>query len=520
MRKSSLVTFALAITTVLLSVSPAGAKPSPLPNGVNTPIRWHACEPFNQHLQCARITVPLDYDDPAGRTIGLALIRHLASKPKQKIGTLFINPGGPADSGLSLVRGAGAEIDAWGDGRFDVVSWDPRGSNASAPVQCFRSKLAEERFWAGVTYPYGYAQSARFASKINALAKRCNDVSGWLLPHISTADTARDLDHLRALLGEKKTTYVGLSYGSYLGETYANMFPRRVRAMLLEGIVDAPAYARSAEARAESWVGGAADVFKEFLANCQRVGPKLCALAGGKVTAGERFKRFLQGLRQEPIPAPNLYPAPSHSESLGYVGFLLSQFQPMRSPTSWPANAEAIRSAIEGNGTALQAAARGYMTPDGWNGVFASNAIQCADAPATRPLSDWPQVLDRMKKLSWIQGIIHTWWTWAPCAAWKTRGQDVYRGPWNHKTKSPILLINQTHEPNTAYRNAVRAQKFLGNARLLTLDGYGHLPFQDPSACVEEAQTAYLVHLVLPPKGSICHADRRPFDPEFGQPLK
>ena len=151
---------------------------------------------------------------------------------------MFINPGGPGDTGVGLVRGDPDGLDAFGGGRFDVVSWDPRGTNASTRVRCFRSQRSESRFWAGASIPTTNAASERFRRKTAALARRCGEVSGWLLPHISTADTARDLDHLRVLMGEEKLTYVGLSYGTLLGQTYANLFPDRIRAMMLNGIVD------------------------------------------------------------------------------------------------------------------------------------------------------------------------------------------------------------------------------------------------------------------------------------------
>ena len=158
--------------------------------------------------------MPLDWDRPNGRTIALAVIRHLASKPEQRIGTMFINPGGPGDTGIGLVSGDPDGVDALGGGRFDVVSWDPRGTNASTRVRCFRDRQSEARFWAGVSIPTTNAASKRYRRKSAALARRCGEVSGWLLPHISTADTARDMDHLRELVGEEKLTYVGFSYGT------------------------------------------------------------------------------------------------------------------------------------------------------------------------------------------------------------------------------------------------------------------------------------------------------------------
>ena len=214
--------------------------------------------------------MPLDWDRPNGRTIRLALIRHLASRPEERIGTLFINPGGPGDTGVGLVSGDPDGVDAFGGGRFDVVSWDPRGTNASTRVRCFRSQRSESRFWAGASIPATNAASKRFEHKIADLARRCGEVSGWLLPHISTADTARDLDHLRVLMGEEKLTYVGLSYGTLLGQTYANLFPDRIRAMLLNGVVDATKDSKGAEARTASDVSSADPVFARFLVSLRR----------------------------------------------------------------------------------------------------------------------------------------------------------------------------------------------------------------------------------------------------------
>jgi hypothetical protein len=115
-----------------------------------------------------------------------------------------------------------------------------------------------------------------------------------------------------------------------------------------------------------------------------------------------------------------------------------------------------------------------------------------------------------------MQGVLHFAWEWAPCASWPVRGEDNYRGPWNASTPNPILLINQTHDPNTGYANAVKMASQLGNAALLTHEGFGHLFFQDPSACVDEAMTDYLTDLITPPPGTVCQSDQQPFEPGFG----
>ncbi|MCU0299163.1 MAG: alpha/beta hydrolase [Candidatus Nanopelagicales bacterium] len=500
---------AAVIVSGLAAVQATASEPPPGQDLLTSSIPWKDC---GEQLQCARIRVPLDWDRPQGRTIGLAVIRHLASNPERRIGSMFINPGGPGQSGVELVKGAGSDLDTWGDGRFDVVSWDPRGTNASTPVRCFRSEASEAKFWKGATIPTTKAQSKSFSRKSAALARRCGKISGWLLPHISTADTARDLDHLRALVGDRGLTYVGLSYGTLLGQTYANMYPRRVRAMLLDGVVEAVQYSRSAEARAANSVSGSDAVFNQFLRLCQRAGPQECALAGGKRTPSEKFERLLKRVRNSPIPAPDVDPP----GALNLGDLLLSQFQPLRVPAEWPANAASLDAALTGNASTLEAGAQPFLTPQGWAGATTSAAISCADAPARRELDAWPQVIGRLDRISRMQGRVNGWWLWAPCAAWPVRGQDSYRGPWNASTPNPILLIGTRFDPNTAYQNAVSAERYLGNAVLLTHNGYGHISYQDPSACVDRARVDYLVDLKTPRRGAVCQSDLRPFQPSPG----
>ena len=355
----------------------------------------------------------------------------------------------------------------------------------------------------------------RFRRKTAAWARRCGRVSGRLLPHISTADTARDLDHLRVLLGEEKLTYVGLSYGTYLGQTYANMFPDRVRAMLLDGVVDAIEHSKSAEARMAANVVPSDAVFDRFLSLCDSAGPERCALTGGGQTAAERVEQLLAQVQRAPIPAPGARPPLSSRQELSYVDLLLSQFQPMRAPRTWPVNAADLAAALRGDGSALLSGASGFVTPAGWAGIATSTAIQCADGPADQGSRAWPQVIGRLEQISRLQGRIQGWWEWAPCASWPVRAQDNYRGPWNARTPNPILLINQRYDPNTGYANAVRAEQYLGNAVLLTQEGYGHLYFQDPSVCVSNAIVDYLVNLITPPRGTVCQSDHQPFDPGF-----
>jgi pimeloyl-ACP methyl ester carboxylesterase len=489
---------------VLLLVVGSGAALAQTVAAAAAPgIDWEHCGP---RLQCAHVRVPLSWSRPDGRQIELKVARHLASHPGRAIGTLFASPGGPGESGFDLVANAGAELDAIGEGRFDIVGFDPRGTNGSTQIRCFRSHHDLVRFWRGTKIPETVTESEAFRRKATEIARRCDQVSGPLLRHVSTAESARDLDCLRRLLGLRRISFLGLSYGTYLGETYANLFPGRVRAMILDGVVDPVAWAKGAEARLANGVSSSDEVFERFESLCQAAGPTGCALAArGPVKAG--IEELLSRLREGPIPAPTA----DLPGELTYDDLMLSLFEPLRSPEEWPQLAEELASAEGGDGSALEMRARPMRSPQGWSEVTTSAAIQCADGPAHRGPAEWLRVIGRLEGVSYLQGAVQGWWQWAPCASWLVRDPGRYTGPWNARTHSPILVIGTRHDPNTGYANARRVARLLGNAVLLTHDGYGHLSFKDPSACVERAETRYLVHLAVPRRGTVCPSDRQPF---------
>lgn len=468
-------------------------------------IVWTPC---GDALECATVPVPLDWGDPDGQQIELAVARHPASRPGQRIGSIFINPGGPGDTGIGLLRGGAADLDMWGGGRFDLVSWDPRGTHASSPVRCFGSEAEQAAFWQGAVLPSTPAESEAYARRTVDLAARCGEVMGPLLSHVSTVDTVRDLDHLREVIGEETITYVGLSYGTMIGQLYANMFPNRVRAMMLDGIVDPVAFTTNAETRSATDAASTDAVFDQFLALCEEAGPDRCALAGHGETPAERVDRLFRTVRKAPIPAPDADPP----GELFYSDLMLSSFAPLRDPHLWPAYAEALNAAVDGDVSQLVTAAQASRSPEAYAEATKSAAISCLDGPASRPVTDWPAVIGDLTAGSTMSGSVQGWWLWAPCASnWPARSNDRYTGPWNAGTEIPILLIGTRYDPNTGYQNAVHSERLLGNAVLLTHDGYGHLSFQDPSQCIEAARTQYLVDLMVPARGTVCAADQKPF---------
>jgi pimeloyl-ACP methyl ester carboxylesterase len=283
-------------------------------------IGWRAC---GKWLQCARVRVPLDWSRAtvragrvvsAGPTISLSVIRYRTRNRRRRIGSLFMNFGGPGVAGTENVRAAGAAFDGLARGRFDIVSWDPRGTGASTHVRCFANKRSMARFWSpDWSIPTTPLESRRYVPKTVAFARRCQARSGRLLAHISTADTIRDLDYLRRLVGDRRLNYRGESYGTFLGQTYANMFPRRVGRMVLDAVIDPVPFTRSVEAAIANNAADAGLVFKKFLSLCQQAGPARCALAGQGPVA-PRARALLQRLRRGPIPAPS---APSRQLSYG-----------------------------------------------------------------------------------------------------------------------------------------------------------------------------------------------------------
>lgn len=509
---------ALAIGVALALVVPITANAGPWGGsaaaaGASGPqVEWAACGP---QLECASVPVPLDWAHPGGTTITLSVIRHPASHPERRIGSLFVNPGGPGDSGVGYVAARGEELDAMTGGHFDIVGWDLRGgAGGSAPVTCFADATERASFWQDLPMPTTRAEERRYLAKTIELAQRCGARNGELLAHISTADTARDLDHLRRLVGDRRLTYFGESFGTLIGQTYANLFPRRVRAMALDGVVDPVAATTSTEAVLASGSVDTDRVFRRFLALCEAAGPDRCALAGHGPVA-PRVNRLLRRLRQAPIPAPSATPPGelTYGEALTAL-----KFAGLPDPALWPATAAVLEAAIQGDGSAIEDIARG-ATSDQARMLLQEQgvALVCADAPARHPASAWPRVVDRLEAISRVGGPVVGWIN-APCASWPTASANRYTGPWNATTRHPILVIGTRFDPNTALRNARRAAQRLGNAVLLIHDGYGHLSRRDPSACVVQATGSYLVDLTTPPRGTICPADHLPFDPAFGQP--
>lgn len=275
------------------------------------------------------------------------MIRHRTNKSGQRIGSLFVNFGGPGVPGVPIVEGSWEDLDQLSSGRFDIVGWDPRGTGGSTHVRCFQNGKSAEQFWGeNWTVPSTTFGIWLYVSKTFEYAQRCTALSGSLLEHISTEDTVRDLDYLRQLVGDPKLNYRGLSYGTFLGQTYVNMFPHLVQTMILDANIDPVLFTKSVEM---FMAGSGTDtdvVFDQFLSLCEHAGPSTCKLAGhGDVTT--RVQKVLARLRQGPISAPRV-PAP---HELRYGDLLVGIWLTLGQPAKWPQLADDLNQAADGDGS-------------------------------------------------------------------------------------------------------------------------------------------------------------------------
>jgi pimeloyl-ACP methyl ester carboxylesterase len=515
----------LLVTAVApLTASASASRPSAAwrLGGPPVPVlRWRSCD---GGFQCATARVPLDYRDPRGAAISIAMMRHRATDPARRIGALFFNSGGPSeqiDDFPAEYAGFPPAVRA----RFDILTFDPRGFGHSTAVRCFPTATAENQFLAGLpAFPAGPRQESvweRTWARFDALCARRN---GPLIDHDTTADVARDMDLLRQAVGDPALNYVGLSYGSGLGATYANLFPARAGHLILDANVNPVA-----------WTGGdgglptslrlgqdqaSAASMRAFLDLCGKAPAAACAFSAGTPAATRaKFAALLRRLRRHPVTIGTPPQDYTYADTVTAV--------PLGTVSQWQAGASLLQqlwaaSAARRPSAAASPAARGQATPlagpaaaspAAYAGQEQALAVSCADGPNPRD----PRAYAAAARLAYDRsGALGPYWTWLeePCAAWPAAaGQDRYAGPWNRRTASPILLLGNTGDPVLPYQDSVAMSRDLARARLLTIDGYGHTEAANPSTCATGYEIRYLLTGALPPAGTTCEQDAMPFPP-------
>ena len=445
------------------------------------PIVWTGCDGW----QCSQITVPLDYDDPGAGEITLALTRLPASDPGARIGPLFYNPGGPGAPASEYLRASAFAIPSEIKQRFDLVAFDPRGVGQSSPILCgdnIQEIIALE------PNPQTDEAWQTVLDSVQAFADLCAERAGEALSHYGTINVARDMDRIRQAMGEDQITYLGFSYGTSIGQVYADLFPQTVRAMLLDGALD---NALTAEQRNLEQMLGFDATLNRFIEFCRDSG---CF----GVDPREAIETLIQRTAETPIPAPSAdRPLNQGDLFAGITGNLYARFQ-------WSGLANAIGSALAGDGSAMIRLVdeTWLRNPDGTypNYFEAYYAVECLDHPYPRD----PEEHRALKPVYAEQSILGPWWinTSLPCAVW--HGEPSPPDVPTAAGAPPILVIGNTGDPATPYKWAVALSRQLESAVLLTYDAEGHTAYLQLNTCVDGIVNAYFLDLTVPDEGTIC----------------
>ncbi len=454
-------------------------------------IDWEPCDTNDKH-DCGFLTVPVDHAEPQGETIELALLRVPASG--SRVGSLVVNPGGPGGRGTTYAA-AGRQVfrQPLLDG-FDVVGFDPRGVGRSAPVDCL-SDAELDAYVSGDPTPDTPAEVAAYRDGVLSFGAKCVAGSGPVVGHVTTTEAARDMDVLRSALGEEQLTYLGASYGTKLGATYAELFPDQVGRFVLDGAVDVSI---SSQQLALEQATGFETALRAYVQNCLDSTDN-CFL-GDTVDEGlATIRGLLESIEEEPLPAGD--------RELTVGNAFYGVITPLYNRDYWFLLSTALASALEGKGSALMSLADAYASrnADGTyadNSIEANYAINCLDDPTSVPFAKVPSLFAEFEEASPTFGRIFAWGM-AGC-----RGIDVasseepltIRG----EGAAPILVLGTSRDPATPLKWAQALSAQLDSGVLVERDGDGHTAYNAGNGCIDTIVEDYLLHGDVPADGTTC----------------
>ncbi|WP_395577358.1 alpha/beta hydrolase [Streptomyces sp. BK79] len=459
-----------------------GAAPSPLPDG--------------DEWQCATMKAPLDWDDPEGDTIGLALIRAEASgAADRRIGSLVFNFGGPGGSGVTTLPAFGQDY-ATLRTRYDLVSFDPRGVGRSAPVECLDDKQLDAYFQQDAT-PDDAAERTALLDGTEEFNAACEKNSGKILPHVPTTDAARDMDLMRQVLGDDKLHYFGISYGTELGGVYAHLFPTKVGRAVFDAVVDPT---QTAEQGSLAQAKGFQLALDNFAEDCvSRV--EECPIGNSAQDVKDRIARLLRDLDRRPI--PGIFPRElTQTAATGGIA------QSLYSKDFWEYLTDGLAQAYDGDGRVLMVLSDSLNGRDEngqYSNITAANvAINCADDKPRYGPADVERRLPEFRKASALFGD-YLAWSMLSCTDWPVPGAADHPDV-SAPGAPPILVIGNTGDPATPYEGAGKMAEALGEGVgvELTYRGQGHGAYDSKNKCVRDAVHGYLLDGKVPPADTVC----------------
>ncbi|KAI4521149.1 hypothetical protein K525DRAFT_201962 [Schizophyllum commune Loenen D] len=532
------------LTAVTLIVAARASSPSFFKR--NSTIDWFSCSDLDSsynaynltNVVCGFYEVPLDWADESVRTVKLAVAKFPATKERR--GTVFGNPGGPGESGVGFIFEYGPNVSATIGGHYDLVSWDTRGGRGHSnpqPPACFNSSDELTQFFAGTLEATGldikgkltddgqvdvfYSHVDEMEAKYRALGQRCAEAeSGKILPYIGTAATVRDMVAMADYLdpGVQEINYWGFSYGSLLGMTFVNMFPDRVGHVILDGCVDPILYYdKPTPEHYANNLNTSDAAFAGFTDGCVKAGKDGCQLVQTGNETGADIKARIQSFLDQ---AHDLVEAGADmSQTLTSAEFRGQILSALYSPTNWGKFATLTAS----YGQSLQALSTNATVPDALAAQLAplkrnasltyeGPAIWCGDGVDAGNMTmrdGFDAIVQASENVSPFFGP--KWWDipGVLCFAWPARAVERHTGPWDNKLKNRVLVIGNTADPVTPFKNAQLMADLLGDsAVLIRQDGFGHASVAEKSTCTANVVGKYFEDGSLPEDNdTVCEID-------------
>ena len=491
------------------AVSSKAAVPQGLESFYSQKVEWYDCvatggmekSAEKTGFQCAKVTVPLDYSQPDGQTIEIAMKKHLATGSVRQ-GTLFMNPGGPGGSGVDNVGAMATTTFAGVQKAYDIIGFDPRGVGSSTAITC--STDAEAKAMEGVSPVDGAGAPVAFEKRATVMSERFKQLEAdcasrtkptELLDHVDTVSVARDLDVLRALSGDQKLNYTGFSYGTYLGATYAELFPANTGRLVLDGALD-PSLSYSERRQGQAL--GFERALRNYVAWCQS--GQSCPLTGDTDAGVQQIGDVFTLANQSPVPSSDPNRPVTGEEMKRIVGFIL--YFP---ESSWSAVSEALGQVINQHDASAFRAMADQIAAQPQVNAGANIGINCLDYRVEGDMATWTAQSKELERI-------------APRFATVTEAGDLGCQAWGHtgtqpskalhaKGAAPILVIGTTGDPATPYEWAEALADQLDSGQLLTWEGNGHAAYTNSGhgPCVTQAVDTYLLTGTMPKKGLTCH---------------
>ncbi|MFB6890092.1 alpha/beta hydrolase [Kitasatospora sp. NPDC056327] len=511
-----------APTSAPASAGPATVAPAPTPTATPAPtptarptgqadpalqafygqkLAWEACkdDPKTEKVdesavQCATLKVPLNYAAPTGDTVDVGVARIPTARPDQKTGSLLVNPGGPGGTGVGMVQRGQKDYDGPLRDHYDIVGFDPRGVGGTSPIKCLDDRTRDG--W--------LTGDAPGADHGKLLADACQAKYAKLLPFVGTRDTVRDMDVLRAVLGDQKLNYFGLSYGTHLGSVYAEEFPDRTGRLVLDGATDRSVSLLQHNIEQSA---GFERAFGRFAADCVTKSP--CPLGKDAAAAPKKLADFLDGLKDKPLTTTDGRKVTATAAWNGVIDSLYEDEQGL-------ADLRTILTMAMNQGKAdhLMALADGATGRDAKGGYKVSAdayaAVHCADTPMAPTEAELRALLGELAaKAPLVTGHNPEAALFDPdCRSWPFRSAEKAH-PIKAEGSAPILVVGSTGDAATPYAWSERVAGSLAQGVLLTREGEGHTAY-GRSACIRTAVHAYLVDGTVPAAGTRCATDPRP----------